>query len=203
MISHLERRLLLRGSENEVGNQWCSSRNPTAMCWAFNIGPGGLFANIHEPGSRSNAELWQSSARQLCWRVPWTSRGSEVEFRPSATRSSNNAFYEAPNMADAVFVGANTPDGWREYARRVDYVPDPMTLRTAELFFNGQSGCGRLNQPPERIWEGIDSNVHGLLTFVDMLVTRDSVPLIEYTRRIDRAPLHRSISWSVSSLRRC
>jgi hypothetical protein len=40
-------------------------------------------------------------------------------------------------MSEAIFVGANTWLGWREYARRVDYVPDPMTLRTAELFFNG------------------------------------------------------------------
>src|SRR6266568_547762 len=83
-------------------------------------------------------------------------------------------------MGEAIFVGANTWHGWREYARRVDYVPDPMTLRTAELFFNGWSGCLPLKQPQEQIWEAIESNLHGLLTFGDMLLTRDCVPLIEY-----------------------
>jgi hypothetical protein len=53
-------------------------------------------------------------------------------------------------------------------------------LRTAELFFNGWSGCLPLKQPQEQIWEAIESNLHGLLTFVDMLLTRDCVPLIEY-----------------------
>src|SRR4051812_16979584 len=83
-------------------------------------------------------------------------------------------------MGEAIFVSANTWLGWREYARRVDYVPDPMTLRTAELFFNGWTGCQPLEQPQERIWEAIESNLHGLLTFVDMLLTRDCVTLIEY-----------------------
>jgi hypothetical protein len=83
-------------------------------------------------------------------------------------------------MSEAIFVGANTWLGWREYARRVDYVPDPMTLRMAELFFNGWSGCLPLKQPQEQIWKAIESNLHGLLTFVDMLLTRDCVPLIEY-----------------------
>jgi hypothetical protein len=83
-------------------------------------------------------------------------------------------------MSEAIFVGANTWLGWREYARRVDYVPDPMTLRTAELFFNGWTGCRPLKQPQKQIWAAIESNLHGLLTFVDMLLTRDCVPLIEY-----------------------
>jgi hypothetical protein len=63
-------------------------------------------------------------------------------------------------MGEAIYVGANTWLGWREYARKIDYVPDPMTLRTAELFFNGWSGCLPLKQPREQIWEAIDGNLH-------------------------------------------
>ena len=83
-------------------------------------------------------------------------------------------------MTDAIWVGSNTHAGWSDYASKIDYVPDPMTLRTAELFFNGRSGCSQLKQSAESIWEAIDRNLSGLLTFVDMLLTRDGVPLIAY-----------------------
>lgn len=77
-------------------------------------------------------------------------------------------------------VAKNSWHGWRDYARRVDYVPDSMTLRTAELFFNGATGCKDLGEK-DLIWEAIDRNLHGLLTFVDTVLTREAVPLIAYS----------------------
>jgi hypothetical protein len=107
-------------------------------------------------------------------------RRRPIQVAHSIFPRAQRALQKERAMADAIWVASNTRAGWRDYARTIDYVPDPMTLRTAELFFNGKSGCVRLQQSAEQIWEAIDRNLHGLLTFVDMLLTRKGVPLIAY-----------------------
>ncbi len=40
-------------------------------------------------------------------------------------------------MAQAVTIEQNTLRGWKTYNRKFGFVPDPMVLRTAELYLNG------------------------------------------------------------------
>jgi hypothetical protein len=55
-----------------------------------------------------------------------------------------------------------------------------MTIRTAELFFKGKSGCIDDGLDAEGVWKAIDYNLHSLLTFFIILITRDAIPLIRY-----------------------
>lgn len=77
-----------------------------------------------------------------------------------------------------IIIAENTPAEWRKFSSTFDCVPDPMIIRTAELFLNGRSGCSRLDT--DAVWQTIERNVHGLLTFFNMLMTRSAIPLISY-----------------------
>jgi hypothetical protein len=83
-------------------------------------------------------------------------------------------------MVEKVIVTENSSQGWNAYSQRFDYVPDPMTIRTAELFLKGKSGCIHDGLDTEDVWKAIDYNLHSLLTFFIILMTRDAIPLIRY-----------------------
>jgi hypothetical protein len=73
-------------------------------------------------------------------------------------------------------------DKWREQfsAAGLDFVPDPMVLRTGELFLGGSEAAKQEGRDPETVWEAIDKNLSGLLTFFDILIARERIPYIQY-----------------------
>lgn len=81
-----------------------------------------------------------------------------------------------------IVIQDNSPAEWKKFTTLLDCVPDPMVIRTAELFLNGKSGCARLGT--DAVWQTIESNLHGLLTFFNMLMTRPAIPLIDYFETI-------------------
>ncbi len=64
----------------------------------------------------------------------------------------------------------------------VDFVPDPMVLRAAELFILGKAGrtVALPDSDPEDAWTIIDRNLDGVLAFFHVFMTRDRIPLIDY-----------------------
>lgn len=80
--------------------------------------------------------------------------------------------------------------GWSAFAERVGFVPDPMILRTGEIFLNGLSGSNALERKDFDVWNALRENIGGLLDFFDMLVTRDTIPLINYGDTFDRMRVH-------------
>lgn len=76
--------------------------------------------------------------------------------------------------------------GWSPYAEQFGFVPDPMILRTGEVFLNGASGSGALERSDFDVWRALLENLGGLLDFFDMVVTRDTIPLINYGDTFDR-----------------
>jgi hypothetical protein len=82
--------------------------------------------------------------------------------------------------ATEIVIAENTSTEWRQFSDQLDCVPDPMTIRTAELFLNGKSGFAWSGLDTDTVWKAIDGNLHGLLTFFNMLMTRPAIPLIAY-----------------------
>lgn len=76
--------------------------------------------------------------------------------------------------------------GWSSYATEFGFVPDPMILRTGEVFLNGARGAVPLERGDFVVWDSIKENLGGLLDFFDLLVTRDTIPLINYGDTFDR-----------------
>src|SRR5712675_120634 len=76
--------------------------------------------------------------------------------------------------------------GWQPYAQHFGFVPDPMILRTGEVYLNGLSGISALERSDFDVWQALRENIGGLLDFFDMLVTRDTIPLINYGDTFDR-----------------
>ncbi len=74
----------------------------------------------------------------------------------------------------------------------VDYVPDPMVLRAADLFIGGKDFVKKIypdsdngirngaEVTKEKVWATIDKNIDGLIAFFHLLMTRDRIPLIDY-----------------------
>jgi hypothetical protein len=62
----------------------------------------------------------------------------------------------------------------------LDYVPDPMVLRAAELFIGGRQYCRRLQLDDEKAWPVIERNIDGILAFFHVLMTRERIPMIDY-----------------------
>jgi hypothetical protein len=63
----------------------------------------------------------------------------------------------------------------------LDYVPDPMVLRAAELFVGGRQYCRQTQQlDDEKVWPIIQKNIDGILAFFHVLMTRERIPLIDY-----------------------
>jgi hypothetical protein len=55
-------------------------------------------------------------------------------------------------MAETTFVQItkNTPHGWSAFSEaELDVVPDPMVLRTGEIFLLGRSDAQRIHLDPE------------------------------------------------------
>jgi hypothetical protein len=75
---------------------------------------------------------------------------------------------------------------------QVDYVPDPMVLRAADLFIGGKAFVPKIHPNPDiglgegakitqaGVWATIDKNIDGLVAFFHLLMTRERVPLIDY-----------------------
>ena len=80
---------------------------------------------------------------------------------------------------------------------QVDYVPDPMVLRAADLFIGGKAfvpkirrtsdiGLGEVAKIKEdRVWATIEKNIDGVIAFFHLLMTRERVPLIDYDLTFD------------------
>jgi hypothetical protein len=75
--------------------------------------------------------------------------------------------------------------GWQEFATQAEFVPDPMILRTGEVFVNGLSGTNALGKSDLDVWAAIQQNIAGLSDFFDLVVTRDRIPLIDYRYTFD------------------
>src|SRR5688572_5853226 len=87
-------------------------------------------------------------------------------------------------------------DGWREFATEAGFVPDPMILRTGEVFVNGLSGTKVLGKSDLDVWAAIQENIAGLSDFFDLVVTRDRIPLINYRYTFDMD----SVEWPLEKL---
>ena len=46
----------------------------------------------------------------------------------------------------ALRITEHSKAGWSTYAQEIGFVPDPMILRTGEVFLNGAQGVGRLKR---------------------------------------------------------
>jgi hypothetical protein len=88
---------------------------------------------------------------------------------------------------DRLAVTENNLGGWLEYRQKIGFVPDPMVLRAGEIFLNGRTKSGRLGQSDQDVWYALDENIGGLLDFFDIVVTRDTIPLIHYGDTFDAA----------------
>jgi hypothetical protein len=86
-------------------------------------------------------------------------------------------------------IAQGTDDEWQKYGSMVGYVPDPMILRAGELFLSGRGGCRETftidGKPPgddvlDTLWQALDANIHGILTFFNLLMLRDAIPLLDY-----------------------
>jgi hypothetical protein len=71
-------------------------------------------------------------------------------------------------------------DGWKAYKAEIGFVPDPMILRAGELFLNGRSGTRNLGNDEHDLWRALQQNIAGIIEFIDLIVTRDTIPLISY-----------------------
>jgi hypothetical protein len=86
----------------------------------------------------------------------------------------------------ALRITEHSKAGWSTYAQEIGFVPDPMILRTGEIFLNGAKGVGRLERRDFDVWRAVKENVGGLLDFFDMVVSRDTIPLINYNDTFDQ-----------------
>jgi len=80
-----------------------------------------------------------------------------------------------------LIIAEDTPAEWGKYGGAgLDFVADPMVLRTGELFLGGRSGTTAIAADPENIWAAINNNLGALFTFFDTLVTRERMPYLQY-----------------------
>jgi hypothetical protein len=73
-------------------------------------------------------------------------------------------------------------DDWQTTfsAEKLDFIPDPMVMRVADLFVGGKSFAQDSQLEPSKVWDAIEHNLDGLLAFFHLLMTRDRIPLIDY-----------------------
>jgi hypothetical protein len=62
--------------------------------------------------------------------------------------------------------------------RKLMTVVDPMIFRTADVFLQGASSCGREPQP---VWEALSSNISSLVAFFEAIMMRDQLPIFSYS----------------------
>lgn len=88
---------------------------------------------------------------------------------------------------ETLYIDHHSLAGWASYANKFGFVPDPMILRTGEVFLNGASGASKMERTDFNIWNALQENMGALLDFFDMIVVRDAIPLISYGDTFDRA----------------
>ncbi|MFT4435093.1 hypothetical protein ACMX25_17105 [Caballeronia sp. 15715] len=79
-----------------------------------------------------------------------------------------------------LIIAENSFLSWTKYANEIGFVPDPMIVRAGEIFLNGKSGSEKLRRSDSDVWASLAANMGGLVDFFDMIVTRDTIPLIGY-----------------------
>ncbi|WP_158937436.1 hypothetical protein [Burkholderia sp. S171] len=79
-----------------------------------------------------------------------------------------------------LIIAENSFLNWTKYADEIGFVPDPMILRAGEIFLNGRSGSLKLGRTDSEVWSSLAANMGGIVDFFDMIVTRDTIPLIGY-----------------------
>jgi hypothetical protein len=83
-------------------------------------------------------------------------------------------------------IREHTMASWVHYKDAVGFVPDPMILRAGEIFLNGRSGSRALDRNDSDVWNALQANAGGLFDFFDIVVSRDTIPLINYGDTFDR-----------------
>ena len=66
---------------------------------------------------------------------------------------------------ETLHITEHSKAGWSSYATEFGFVPDPMILRTGEVFLNGARGVAPLERGDFVIWDSIRENLGGLLDF--------------------------------------
>jgi hypothetical protein len=85
---------------------------------------------------------------------------------------------------DKLEIRAHTMKDWNAYTH-FGFVPDPMIIRAGEIFASGQAAVPRLGHSDWQVWEALEQNISSIVDFFDMIVTRTSIPLIDYNGTFD------------------
>ena len=85
----------------------------------------------------------------------------------------------------ALEITENSIASWQAFAQAAQFVPDPMILRTGEVFANGARGAHALDRPDMEVLASLKDNIGGLIEFFDMVVVYDQVPIINYVDTFD------------------
>ena len=93
----------------------------------------------------------------------------------------------------SIEIREHTIEGWKEFAAKAGFVPDPMILRAGEVFVNGNSGVKGLGQSNLDVWAALQENIAGLSDFFDLVATRDRIPLIDYRYTFDMETVTRPL----------
>jgi hypothetical protein len=87
---------------------------------------------------------------------------------------------------DTLEINDHSLKSWTTYADQIGFVPDPMILRAGEIFLNGRKGSLALQRDEYDVWTALQENIGGITDFFDIVVTRESIPLINYGDTFDR-----------------
>ena len=82
-------------------------------------------------------------------------------------------------------VSEHSVVAWQNFAKAVQFVPDPMILRVGEVFANGAKGAKALGRHDMDVQAALHDNIAGLIEFFDLVVAYDCVPLINYDHTFD------------------
>ena len=94
----------------------------------------------------------------------------------------------------SIEIQDHSVEGWRALRTEAGFVPDPMILRTGEVFVNGLRAAPRLERPDLDVRAAIRDNIAGLCDFFDLVVTRSRIPLINYDYTFDQELLPRPLA---------
>jgi hypothetical protein len=74
-------------------------------------------------------------------------------------------------------IELESPKDWDKLMKAgLTTVIDPMIYRSAEVFLLGSKNM----QSPEQTWEGLSSNIDSLISFFDLLVFHEKLPMFDY-----------------------
>jgi hypothetical protein len=85
----------------------------------------------------------------------------------------------------SITIREHSIKGWQALAASASFVPDPMILRTGEVFVNGLDAASPLRRPDFDVLAALKENIGGLSDFFDLVVTRERIPLIDYRTTFD------------------